>query len=97
MLSPVFARLPPRADFRGEVSTLAVVCLRTFFLGLRFGTGVNSSSSSPMIVLVSFTSPSDSSTTTGLRAARRAGRAGDIEVIFAVADIYKSPRGRRCG
>lgn len=81
MLSPVLARLPPRADFAGEVSRLAVVCLLTLFLGLFFGTGVNSSSSSRTMVLLSLRSSSDSSKTTGRRAARRAGLVGDIDAI----------------
>jgi hypothetical protein len=86
MLSPVLARRPPRTAFRGETSTLAVVCLRVLFRGLRFGAGVNSSSSSRMIVLWSLSSSSDSSTTSGRLAARRAGRIGDIEVIIVVVN-----------
>ncbi len=97
--SPVFVRLPPRADFRGEVSSaLAVVCLRTPFLGLRFGAGVKSSSSSRVIVLLSWRLSSESTTTTGFRAARRAGRVGDIEAIVAVTvSLLKAQNGTDAG
>jgi hypothetical protein len=95
MPSPVLARLPPRVDFRGEVWTSAVVCLRTLFLGLRFGADVNSSSSSRRIELLSLRSPSESSTTTGLRAARRAGLVGDSEAIIVVSAVYRNAKVRR--
>jgi hypothetical protein len=78
--SPVFAlRLWP--FFLGDVSTVVVVCRREVFLGLRFGAGVNSSSSGAL----KLTSSSDSSTMTFLRAARRVGRVGETVAMLAIA------------
>lgn len=84
MVSPVFARRPPRVVFRGEASMLAVVCLRVFFRGLLLGAGVKSSWSCGTIVLCSTISSSDSSSTTALRVVLR-GLVGDA-IIATVTD-----------
>lgn len=79
MPSPVFV-LRVRALLLGDVSTFADVCRRVFFLGLRFGAGVNSSSSGTL----KLTSSSDSSTMGFFRAARRTGRVGETVVMVAI-------------
>lgn len=79
MLSPVLA-LRLGAFFLGDFSTFAVVCRREVFLGLRFGAGVNSSSSGAL----KLSSSSDSSTMTFFRAARRVGRVGEIAAMLAI-------------
>jgi hypothetical protein len=78
--SPVFA-LRVGSFFLGEVSTFVVVCRREDFLGLRFGAGVNSSSSGAL----KLSSSSDSSTITFFRAARRVGRVGETVAMLAIA------------
>jgi hypothetical protein len=78
--SPVFA-LRVRPFFTGDVSTFAVVCRREVFLGLRFGAGVNSSSSG----VLKLCSSSDSSRITFFRAARRVGRVGETVAMLAIA------------
>lgn len=77
--SPVFA-LRAVPFFRGDVSMFAVVCLRDVFFGLRFGAGVNSSSSGAL----KLSSSPDSSTMTFLRAARRVGRVGDTVAMMVM-------------
>lgn len=58
----------------------AVVWRREDFLGLRFGAGVNSSSSGAL----KLSSSSDSSTMTFLRAARRVGLVGETVAMLAI-------------
>jgi hypothetical protein len=64
----------------GDASTFAVVCRREVFLGLRFGAGVNSSSSGAL----ELSSSSDSSTMMFFRAARRVGRVGETAAMLAI-------------
>jgi hypothetical protein len=88
MPSPVFVLLA-RDDFLGDGSILAVVCRRVDLRGLaRFGAGVNSSSWSSLIRLSS--SSDSSSTTTGLRVARRDGRLGDSIAVIIVTVLPKT-------
>ena len=77
--SPVFA-LRLRAFLVGDASTFAVVWRREDFLGLRFGAGVNSSSSGALKLI----SSSDSSTMTFLRAARRVGLVGETVAMLTM-------------
>ena len=77
--SPVFA-LRFRAFLVGDASAFAVVWRREDFLGLRFGAGVNSSSSGALKLI----SSSDSSTMTFLRAARRVGLVGETVAMLAM-------------
>ena len=77
--SPVFA-LRLRAFLVGDASTFAVVWRWEDFLGLRFGAGVNSSSSGALKLI----SSSDSSTMTFLRAARRVGLVGETVAMLAM-------------
>jgi hypothetical protein len=84
MPSPVFA-LRLRASFLGDVSTFVVVCRREVFLGLRFGAGVNSSSSGAL----KLSSSSDSSTMIFFRVARRAGRIGETVAMLAIVEYCR--------
>jgi hypothetical protein len=77
--SPVFA-LRPRAFLVGDASVFVVVWRREDFLGLRFGAGVNSSSSGAL----KLSSSPDSSTMTFLRAARRVGLVGETVAMLAM-------------
>jgi hypothetical protein len=77
--SPVFA-LRLRAFLVGDASAFVVVWRREDFLGLRFGAGVNSSSSGAL----KLSSSSDSSTMTFLRAARRVGLVGETAAMLAI-------------
>ena len=89
--SPVFVLLP-FVVFLGESSIFAVVCRRVDLRGLAFfGAGVNSSSLSSLMRLNS--SSDSSSTTTGLRVARRDGLTGDS--IFAISCIASKLCGSR--